>query len=97
MLSLPPFLPVSNPPLHHQPNTQGSSGACETFASPHSLLSPTALSSSFQVLDLELWALEADFMLPTTAVEVSVASGVSAAEKARGAEDIEAVDRGRGW
>lgn len=48
------------------------------------------------MLDLELWALEADFLLPTTTVEVSSA-GVSAAEKARGAEDIEAVDRGRGW
>lgn len=47
---------------------------------------------------MELWALEADFLLPTTAVEVSgLTVGVSAAEKARGAEDIEQADRGRGW
>lgn len=48
---------------------------------------------------MELWALEADFMGAATAVEVGAPAvvGVAATEKARGAEDIEAADRGRGW
>ncbi|KAM3570389.1 hypothetical protein VYU27_007547 [Nannochloropsis oceanica] len=94
--SSPLHLPPSASPPAAAPSTP--SLATPSFPLPSSLPA-VAKHTQFEILDLELWALEADYMEKTSAA-MARGRGVSDGKKGVAAEmesEVEKADRGRGW
>lgn len=94
--SSPLHLPPSASPPAAAPSTP--SLATPSFPLPSSLPA-VAKHTQFEILDLELWTLEADYMEKTSAA-MARGRGVSDGKKGVAAEmesEVEKADRGRGW
>jgi hypothetical protein len=96
-LSAPLHLPPSAAPPATAPTTP--SMAATSFPLPSSSSQAVAKHTQFEILDLELWVLEADYVEKSSAA-MGGGRGGNEGKKGVAAEmesEVEKADRGRGW